>query len=129
MKTSKKIFRNIAFSFILISLNLLSYGQFQGKQVKNKTYTVSEIKKNATMLDRTDAIVKVKGNIIQQLNSETYVFMDKTGIIRAKIEKKVLPKVPFDEKTDLILVGEVDNDIFEPVEIEVKEMIILEKMQ
>ena len=104
MKTSKKIFRNIAFSFILISLNLLSYGQFQGKQVKNKTYTVSEIKKNATMLDRTDAIVKVKGNIIQQLNSETYVFMDKTGIIRAKIEKKVLPKVPFDE-TDLILVG------------------------
>lgn len=129
MKTSKKIFRNIAFSFILISLNLLSYGQFQGKQVKNKTYTVSEIKKNATMLDRTDAIVKVKGNIIQQLNSETYVFMDKTGIIRAKIKKKVLPKVPFDEKTDLILVGEVDNDIFEPVEIEVKEMIILEKMQ
>lgn len=129
MKTSKKIFRNIAFSFILISLNLLSYGQFQGKQVKNKTYTVSEIKKNATMLDRTDAIIKVKGNIIQQLNSETYVFMDKTGVIRAKIEKKALPKVPFDENTDLILVGEIDNDIFEPIEIEVKEVIILEKMQ
>lgn len=129
MKTDKIIFRHIVFLFIVIFLNQMSYGQFQGKQVNNKIYTVKEIKKNATILDRTDAIVKIKGNIIQQLYSETYVFMDKTGVIRAKIENKVLPRVPFDEKTDLILVGEIDNDIFEPIEIEVKEVIILEKKQ
>jgi uncharacterized protein YdeI (BOF family) len=36
-----------------------------------------------------------------------------------------LPSRPFDDKTELILIGEVDNDLFEPVEIEVKEVLFV----
>jgi uncharacterized protein (TIGR00156 family) len=100
----------------------LSYGQFQGPGVLDKTYSVKEIIDNASRLDRSDALVKVQGYIVKQINADTYEFKDKTGTIKIEIDKKRLPSNPFDDKTELILIGEVDNDIFAPVEIEVKEV-------
>lgn len=108
--------------FILVSISNLSYGQFQGPGVLDKTYSVKEIIDNASRLDRSDALVKVQGYIVKQINADTYEFKDKTGTIKIEIDKKRLPSNPFDDKTELILIGEVDNDIFAPVEIEVKEV-------
>ncbi|MGE4586624.1 MAG: hypothetical protein AB7D05_04710 [Mangrovibacterium sp.] len=38
-----------------------------------------------------------------------------------------LPDVPFDEKTPLYIIGEVDYDLLEGTEVEVEELIFKEK--
>lgn len=115
-------FKHITLLVMLISITSQSFGQFQGPSPADRTYTVKEIKDNASRLDRSDALVKVQGFITKQIDSETYEFKDNTGTIMVEIDRKDLPESPFDENTELILIGEVDNDLFEPVEIEAKEI-------
>lgn len=106
----------------LVSVSNLSYGQYKGPGGTDKIFSVKEVIDNATRLDRSDALVKVQGYIVKQINDDTYEFKDKTGKVQVEIDRKRLPSRPFDDKTELILIGEVDNDLFEPVEIEVKEV-------
>lgn len=115
----------MALFIVLISVSGLSYGQYKGPGATDKIYQVKEIIDNASRLDRSDALVKVQGFIVKQINAEEYEFKDKTGTIKLEIDKERLPNRTFDDKTELIIVGEVDNDIFEPVEIEVKEIIFM----
>ncbi|KAF0202568.1 MAG: hypothetical protein FD170_1742 [Bacteroidetes bacterium] len=110
---------------ILISISNLSFGQFQGPGVINKTFTIKEVSDNASKFDRSDALVKVQGYIVKQMNADTYAFKDKTGTINVEIDRKLLTNRPFDDKTELILIGEVDHDIFEPLEIEIKEVLFV----
>jgi uncharacterized protein (TIGR00156 family) len=64
--------------------------------------------------------VKIKGYVVEQINSEDFWFQDATGKIRIEIDKKKMPAKPFDEKTELIITGEVDADLLEGTEIEVE---------
>lgn len=107
---------------VLISASSTTYGQFQGPRAPDGVITVKEIIDNASRLDRTDALVKVQGYIVKQLNTDTYLFKDETGTVKVEIDKYRLPHSPFDEKTEIIIIGEVDHDLFEPVEIEAKEV-------
>jgi len=106
----------------ILTVSSIANAQYKGPGPTDKTYTVKEIIDNASYLDRTDAIVKVQGYIIKQINSDKYEFRDQTGTIRVEIDKKRMPNTTFDEKTELILIGEVDKDLFEAVEIEVKKI-------
>ncbi len=106
----------------ILTVSSMANAQYKGPGPTYKTYTVKEIIDNASYLDRTDAIVKVQGYIIKQINSDKYEFRDQTGTIRVEIDKKRMPNTTFDEKTELILIGEVDKDLFEAVEIEVKKI-------
>lgn len=110
---------------VFISISSFSFAQFQGSGRADKTYSVKEIIDKASRLDRSDALVKVQGYIVRQINADTYEFKDKTGSLWVTIDRILLPNRPFDDKTELTLIGEVDNDIFEPVEIEVKEVIFV----
>lgn len=94
--------------------------QYKGPGTNSKSLTVKEVTQQASKLDRRDALVKLQGCIIQQVNGDKYWFQDATGKIRVEIEKKQLPAVPFDEKTALILIGEVDYDFLEGTEIKVE---------
>lgn len=94
--------------------------QYKGPGTNSKYFTVKEVTKQASKLDRSDTLVKLQGFIIRQENGETYWFQDVTGKIRVEIEKKKLPLEPFDEKTEVIITGEVDYDLLEGTEIEVK---------
>ncbi|MBS4062779.1 MAG: NirD/YgiW/YdeI family stress tolerance protein [Rikenellaceae bacterium] len=123
---SLNVLKLLLLFFTLVSASSLSYGQYKGPGVTDKTYTVKEVLDNASRLDRSDALVKVQGFIVNQINADTYEFKDKTGAIKVEIDRKRLPNKPFDDKTELILIGEVDNDIFEPVEIEVKEVLFVD---
>lgn len=109
----------------LISVCSLSYGQYEGPRPTDKTYTVKEVLDNASRLDRSDALVKIEGYIVRQINSDTYEFRDKTGIIQLEIDRKRLPNKPFDDKTALRVIGEVDYDLLRPVEIDVKEVLFV----
>lgn len=111
--------------FALVSLCNLSYGQYKGTGVTDKTYSVKEVLDNASRLDRSDALVKIQGYIVKQINADTYEFKDKTGTIQLEIDRQQLPNKPFDDKIELIIIGEVDNDLFEPVEIEVEEILFV----
>lgn len=96
------------------------YSQYTGPGSKQKIYTVKEIKDNALKLDRQDIVVALRGTIIQQIDNKTYLFKDATGTLHVEIKKKHLPAFKFDDKTILILYGEVDYDLLEGTEVEVE---------
>lgn len=115
-------------AMLLVSMTMISFlilGQYQGPGVSDKTYSVKEVKANAIQLDRSDALVKVKGFITKQINGEDYEFTDSTGVLRVEIDRKRMPQKQFDDKTELILIGEVDYDILRPVELDVKQIIFV----
>lgn len=121
MKNYIKLFVTVIVLFVCGNL----YSQYTGPHSTDKFYTVKEIKENASRLDKSDEIVKVKGYIIRQLNKDTYEFKDNSGTLLVDIDKKKLPIRPFDDKTELILLGEVDHDLLEPIEIEVDEVLFV----
>lgn len=123
MKTIVKL----VFVCILVIATSVIYAQFQGPTSLDKIYTVKEIKENASKLDRSDQLVKVKGFIIKQINKDDYTFQDSTGTIRVELKKKYMPEQPFDEKTELIMICEVDSDMLEGVELEVEEIVEIVK--
>lgn len=123
MKTIVKL----VFVWILVIATSVIYAQFQGPTSLDKIYTVKEIKENASKLDRSDQLVKVKGFIIKQINKDDYTFQDSTGTIRVELKKKYMPEQPFDEKTELIMICEVDSDMLEGVELEVEEIVEIVK--
>lgn len=94
--------------------------QYKGLGASSKSFTVKEVTQQASKLDRSDTLVKLQGFIVQQINGDTYWFQDATGKIKIEIEKKDLPAEPFDEKSEVIITGEVDHDLLEGTEIEVE---------
>lgn len=96
--------------------------QYKGPGASGKLITVKEVTKSAYKLDRNDTLVKLHGFISEQINGDTYWFRDTTGKIRIEIEKNQLPVIPFDDKTKLYIVGEVDYDLLEGTEIEVEHL-------
>ncbi len=115
-----------AMLLLLLALAKPSFSQFTGEGSTGKFYTAAEIKDDASRLDRSDALVKLKGNIVSQLNKDTYMFQDTTGTLKVEIKQKYLPATPFDEKTIIVLIGEVDYDFLEGTEVEAEQMIIIE---
>jgi uncharacterized protein (TIGR00156 family) len=100
------------------------YAQYTGPGAGIKLTTVNEVIANASQLDKSDKQVKLKGFVIEQLNKDTFRFKDATGIIMVEIEKKQMPTVPFNDKQEVIIIGEVDYDLLEGCEIEVDRLII-----
>lgn len=93
--------------------------QYKGPGTNSKSFTIKEVTQQASKLDRSDTLVKLQGFIVQQIKGDTYWFQDATGKIKVEIGKKDLPAEPFDEKTEVIITGEVDYDLLEGTEIEV----------
>lgn len=114
----KAITIGIAFLATLLSTPVLA--QYTGPGGSGKLYTCAEIQENAAKLDKSDALVKVEGYIIERASKEDYWFEDKTGRIMLEIKEKDLPQVAFDETTLVEVIGEVDYDVLEEVEIEVE---------
>jgi len=120
MKHVKLVLLLMAFGLLSLTVN----AQYKGPGAKLEYSTVQVVTDNASKLDKQDKHVKLKGFIIEQINSDTFWFQDKTGKVRVEIEKKHLPTVPFDEKTEVLIIGEVDYDLLEGCEIEVNSLII-----
>ncbi|MBW8324407.1 MAG: NirD/YgiW/YdeI family stress tolerance protein [Prolixibacteraceae bacterium] len=121
MKQLSKIF--MVGLFMLIAG--YSQAQYKGAGSASKLFSVKQIKEQASKLDRSDAVVKMQGFIIEKISGDKYWFQDATGKICIEIDKKRLPAVPFDEKTELIIIGEVDNDFLGGIEVEAKQVEIL----
>ena len=108
--------------FGLFSLSV--HAQYTGPGAKMEYLTVKEVTDNASKLDKQDKQVKLKGFVSEQINKDTFWFKDETGKVRIEIEKKQMPSVPFNEKSEIFIIGEVDYDLLEGVEIEVDSLIV-----
>ncbi len=86
--------------------------------------TVKEVISQASKLDKSDKLVKLQGSVIEQINKNTFIFKDSTGTIKIEIAKKQMPSTQFNEKTTVVIIGEVDYDLLEGCEIEVDSLII-----
>jgi uncharacterized protein (TIGR00156 family) len=115
-----KHFSKILMAGLFIMIAGYSQAQFNGAGSNSKFLSVKEVKEQASQLDRSDALVKIQGFIIEKISDDKYWFQDATGKIRLEIDKKKLPAVPFNEKTELVLSGEVDNDFLGEIEVEAK---------
>jgi len=121
MKQLSKIL--VAGLFMIIAGS--AQAQYKGAGSTSKLFSVKEITEQASKLDRSDAVVKIQGFIIEKISGDKYWFQDATGKICIEIDHKKLPTVPFDEKTKLVISGEVDNDFLGGIEIEAKQVEIL----
>lgn len=119
MKSMKTILLAVFFAALFGNTS----AQYTGPGAEIKFYTVKEVLDNAQKLDRKDTMVKLKGFVVEQINDEDFWFQDATGKVRVEIEKKYMPDAPFNEKTELIITGEVDYDLLEGTEIEVEKKI------
>src|SRR5690606_5537436 len=97
----------------------VGFAQYKGS-ISAKLYLVKDVVEQAAQLDKSDALVKIQGFIVDRVNDDTYWFKDSSGRIQVEIDEDQIPNFPFDEKTELIIVGEVDYDVLEEVEIEVE---------
>ncbi len=114
---------------LLLMIPGISRGQYTGPGSTGKVYTVKEIREKAAKLDKSDEVVTLKGYIVKQLNSDTYQFRDSTGEIKVEIKKKDMPATPFNDKTELLITGEVDFDLLEGTEVEADKVEFVKKQE
>lgn len=72
-----------------------------------------------------DMRVTLTGNLVEQIDNETYLFNDGTESIRVEIDSEDFPAVKIDEKTQVRIQGEVEAGTFENTEIEVDQISII----
>lgn len=115
--------KNLFFVFLFIGFAGAANAQFTGKGSQPKTITVEEVVDKAAKLDRKDTLVELEGFILEKIDDDTYWFQDDTGKIKVEIDQRHLPTQTFNENNKIKLVGEVDYDMLEGTEIEVKQTI------
>ncbi|MFT3740771.1 MAG: NirD/YgiW/YdeI family stress tolerance protein [Breznakibacter sp.] len=119
----KIFFKLTVLILLFIVFKGTAQAQYTGPNTTDRFYTVKEIKDQASRLDRSDTMVKLKGFIIKQVNADTYLFKDASDSIHVEIKKKILPTTPFNDKTEIVIIGEVDYDFLEGTEIEVEKIL------
>ena len=92
-------------------------GGFQGPTTGTGVDTVAKALKA-----RDDAPVVLTGNIISRKagSDDKYMFRDSTGEILVDIDHKVFAGRTVTPQNTVRLSGEVDNDLLEPIKIDVK---------
>jgi uncharacterized protein (TIGR00156 family) len=110
----------IIFATFLFLANFSGWAQYSGPGSEIKRYTIEEVKSSAPKLDRSDALVKVQGYIVEKINYEDFWFEDTSGRIRIEIDDDVMPQQAFADKTLIVITGEVDYDFLGGSEIEVE---------
>lgn len=113
--------------FVLLFASTFTFSQYTGpgSVAKLEVMSVKQVKEQAAELDKTDKLVKLQGYITEQINEDTYWFEDSSGRFWVEIDEDELPAKPFDEKTELTIIGEVDYDLLEEVEVEVERILAI----
>lgn len=115
-----KTMKIILMSALFVAIFGVANAQYTGPGSKAKIMTVKQVTDDALKLDRKDTIVKLEGKIVEQLGDEMYWFEDLTGKMKIEIDKKYMPASEFNHETKVVIIGEVDYDLLEGTEIEVK---------
>lgn len=92
----------------LLSISNLGFAQDDFGFSNQGYFTVGEISRNATSIEKNNMMVKTRGYIIQRLSSETFFFRDDTGLIRVRIPQDLQDPVYFNDKIELVITGTVN---------------------
>lgn len=99
----------------LTALTSLAQAQYIGPGTSKPPASLSELLKSP--VDGQN--VQLRGRLLQQLNSDKYLFSDGKSQIRVEIKASAFPKQAIDDKTEIEIVGEVEKDFMETPEIDV----------
>jgi uncharacterized protein (TIGR00156 family) len=107
----------------LLACGSMAFAQYAGpstaKSPKPTSYaSVAEILKNPV----DDIRVTLQGTLVSKVGHEKYLFSDGTGQIRVEIDDDKFPKTRVDEKTRVTIEGEVEKDLLQSPEIDVKRL-------
>ena len=108
----------IVASVVMMMTNNLNaqYTSFSERSV----YTVKVVLDNASKLDKSDAVVKIKGFVTRKVEDGKYWFQDETGKVMMELDREYFPPFAFDDRTPVYIYGEVDYDLLDGTEIEVE---------
>ena len=109
----------------VVLITCSAVAQFVGPSSQLPVSTVSQVLKDADSLDRRDVQVALRGNIISYLHRDYYYFRDNTGTMLIELEPEDMPRVPFDEKTLVMVYGEVDAEWFEKTKLDVSRVVVM----
>ncbi|MFT4091067.1 MAG: NirD/YgiW/YdeI family stress tolerance protein [Asticcacaulis sp.] len=99
----------------VLAMSGVAHAQYTGPSGHKGPKSVAEVLKNPV----DDQYVQLKGQLLRQVGNEKYIFSDGTGEIRVEIDNKLLTG-PIDDKTTVIIRGEVEKEFLESPEIDVE---------
>ena len=114
-----------SFSFILLIVFVLhspfASAQYVGPSTVPTYRSVADILKNPI----DDAPVILEGHIIKQVGKKKYTFSDGTAEIRVEVDQKYFPTTPINEKTKVLIRGEIEKDFLQSPEIDIEYLAII----
>ncbi len=101
---------------LALAIPTVVQAQYVGPSTHKAALSVAEILKNPV----DDQIVVLRGNLLKKVGNEKYLFSDGTGEIRVEIEAEDFPIQKIDDKTLIVIRGEVENEFLKSPEIDVE---------
>jgi uncharacterized protein (TIGR00156 family) len=102
-------------SVIALAIPAAVQAQYVGPSTQKTPLTVAEVLKNPV----DDQNVVLRGHLLKKVGNEKYLFSDGTGEIRVEIEAEDFPVQKIDDKTLIVIRGEVESDFLKSPEIDV----------
>ncbi len=81
--------------------------------------SVASVKENASVYERLHRPIVLRGRIVEQLGPDRYQFEDTSGSIRIDADPGVFPSAKVDENTLVDVIGNVDVEYVEGMELDV----------
>ena len=107
----------------LLAVSTLAAAQYSGevayKTAKRNTPTAASVA-DVLKTSQDDQLVTLKGKLLKKVADEKYIFSDGSGEIRVEIDDELINTLKVDNSTKVEIVGEVEKDFLEDLEIEVK---------
>lgn len=102
-------------SVVALGIPLAAQAQYVGPSTQKAPMTVADVLKSPV----DDQNVVLRGHLIKKVGNEKYLFSDGTGEIRVDIEAEDFPVQKIDDKTLIVIRGEIENDFLKSPEIDV----------
>ena len=105
----------------LSSMAIPAAAQYVGTSVAPTYISVTDVLKDPV----DDVAVSFEGYLIKKIANKKYIFSDGVAQIRVAIDPKHFPTTPINEKTRVVIRGEVENDFMESPEIDVDSLSVV----
>ncbi len=97
-------------------ISTTSYAAYTGP---NSTKNSVKGSAKAVLSAPDDTKMHLEGKVINRIKKDKYTFQDSTGTIIVEIDNDKMRNITFDENTNVILYGEVDDNFNKDNEFEV----------
>ena len=107
--------RHLVAAIALSTVSGLALAQYVGPGTVRAPSSLTELLKN--LVDGQS--VQLRGQLLQKLNHNKYLFSDGKSQIRVQINSENFPKQAIDDRTEIEIVGQVEKDFMDTPEIDV----------